>query len=172
MSLRLAAFASILLMARSSSAASEACVSPSADAVRRMLAMHGVSPYELRQTLRFDALGDLDGDGCADVSIAFGVACGSAVGCVPNFLYLRRPGCAMFVGAVDGELVRVLAASSHGLHDLVFVLPGVFTETETRLSFDGLRYRPVAERSRPGRQAERGPWSKWARARRTGDEGG
>jgi hypothetical protein len=156
-----AAFRIILVAAGLAPVQERKCVDVRADARDRI--GEAISP----ESLSIAPLGDLDGDGVIDLAAFYRPNCGTGVGCMPNLIYLRRPSCVLFVGAINGDLLRPLSTSSHGLHDLLILHPGLFEEEQTRLSFDGRKYREVARRTRRGRSGLIGNqvriWTRWTR---------
>lgn len=157
---------------------SKGCVDAARDALERYRLRSKDFAHEDEAIV--EPIGDLDLDGHHDIALHFPGSCGAHVGCVPYYLYLRkgldasaRPRemvsgatgsvkCDRFVGAYDGAEPELLAQRRHKLHDLMVLLPGLYGEVQTRLSFDGVRYLKVAERERTREEVGR-PWTRWSK---------
>jgi len=143
------------------------CVDPEVDALARARARW--QDLGTTEGATVDEIGDLDGDGTSDVVAAIPSTCGNHTGCQPYYVYLRGPTrhgrvCDRFVGAFDGTEPTVLPKRSGGLHDISTVMPGLYGEVETRLSFDGSGYKKTSERHRDcpdGCSRGPEPWSAW-----------
>jgi hypothetical protein len=126
-------------LALAGGAGSGACVDPHADARKRFACLEGGC------TLYDDSPGDLDGDGVADVLVAWDDLCGVTGNC-PFFVYLSGAGCAHWAGEVGGVSVSAEATRHAGVRDLGGYWKGgcvAMEGTGSTWAFDGTQYRTI-----------------------------
>lgn len=143
------------------------CLDPAADAEKKAVARWGDLGGSKPTLAR---LGDIDGDGTADLIVSVPSTCGTT-GCHPYFVYAspkkdRKGACGRFIGSFDGEKPEVLKEKKHGIASLTARAGGLYVDSEVRHEFDGKKYMAISKRERdclsPGGCVDEKDWGEWS----------